>query len=139
MRGHPDGGGSHGRSIPHPATILSILENCFDSIFITLNMTCTNPQIKMQKSDQKPNQEDHLLLLLVVRDPGPSGHGGSWQLKSGSPIHLLLLPKVCWSNRTSCFDRCWGRTEQKLGLKSNSDLQIELTCICQRLTTYFHF
>ena len=149
MRGHLDGGGSHGRSIPNPASILSILENCHDSIFITFNMTCTNSQTKMQKSNQEPNQTKKItcssswlfsilnlldLLDMVMGILAAQVKQGPCIGSSCSAIRLLV-----WSNRTSCFDQGWGRTEQKLGLKSDSDLQIELTCICQNSQHIYQF
>ena len=62
---------------------------------------------------------------------------GSWQLRSGYPNTCFCF--LGSSNRTSCFDQGWGRTDQKLGLKSDSDLQIELTCICQNSQHIYQF
>ena len=64
---------------------------------------------------------------------------GSWQLRSGSPNTCFCF--LGSSNRTSCFDQGWSGTElsKNLDWLIDSDLQIELTCICQNSQHIYHF
>ena len=143
MRGHLDGSGTHGKSSSLWASILSILENCYDSIFITFNMTCTNSQTKMQKSNQEPNQTKKItcssswlfsilglldLLDMVMGILAAQVRQGPCIGSSCSAIRLLVQQNVLLWPRLGTY---WAKTW--IGL------QIELTCICQNSQHIYQF